>query len=119
MARSESYDPTALLEPDLVLPEQLCGKSAANLTGEFGLLWAVFVDGIQTYCREVLRGALTGLTYREVDRWIFRPDSDAVTSFSNLCELFDIDPRRLRRGLMHFRAHPDRKILEMFGRHAA
>jgi hypothetical protein len=114
----QSFDPTTLIEPEVVLPEQFYGSSKAR-TGEFGLLWAVFIDGIQTYCREILRGATNGLAYREVERWIFRPDSDAITSFSTLCELFGIDPRRLRRGLLRFREHPDRRILEILSRHAA
>jgi hypothetical protein len=113
------YDPNNLLEPDLVLPEQLADSSPKSRSGEFGLLWAVFVDGIQTYCREVIRGATNGLAYREVERWIFRPDSDALTSFSNLCELFEIDVRRLRRSLLRFRDNPDRKVLEILNVRAA
>ena len=113
------YDPNNLLEPDFILPEQFNDTSNRVRTGEFGLLWAVFVDGIQTYCREVIRGATNGLAYREVERWIFRPDSDALTSFSNLCDLFGIDPRRLRRGLLRFRENPDRKILDILNLHAA
>ncbi|MGH7819384.1 MAG: hypothetical protein ACREQ9_06410, partial [Candidatus Binatia bacterium] len=122
MAGSEDkgvWDPHGLLEPDFILPEQLYEHSNANRTGEFGLLWAVFVDGIQTYCREVLRGATRGLAYREVERWIFRPDSDALTSFSNLCELFGIDPRRMRRGLLRFRENPDAKVLDILKLNAA
>lgn len=114
-----AWDPNSLIEPDLILPEQLHETSTANRTGEFGLLWAVFTDGIQTYCREVLRGATNGIVFREVERWIFRPDSDALTSFSSLCELFAIDPRRLRRGLLRFRENPDRKVLELLNLHAA
>jgi hypothetical protein len=67
----------------------------------------------------VLHGTTRGLVYREVERWIFRPDSDALTSFSNLCELFDIDPRRLRRGLVRFRDNPDRRVLEILNLNAA
>ncbi len=114
-----SWDPNSLIEPELILPEQLRDKTAANRSGEFGLLWAVFVDGIQTYCREVLRGATCGLAYREVERWIFRPDSDALTSFSNLCELFGIDPKRLRRGLLRFREHPNQGVLDILKLNAA
>lgn len=114
-----SWDPFSLLEPELILPEQLQEKSRANRTGEFGLLWAVFVDGIQTYCRETLRGATTNLSYREVERWIFRPDSDALTSFSSLCELFGIDPKRLRRALVGFRERPSREVLELISHTAA
>ncbi|MGH7897767.1 MAG: hypothetical protein ACREQQ_07435 [Candidatus Binatia bacterium] len=116
---AKTWDPTSLLEPDFILPEQLGAASAVARNGEFALLWAVFADGIQSYCREVLRGATEGLAYREVERWIFRPNSDALTSFSSLCELFGIDPRRLRRALLHFRENPDRGVLQILTQNAA
>jgi len=107
------WDPNSLIEADIILPEQLQGGSVAARTGEFGLLWAVFTDGVQTYCREVLSGSTTSLTYREVERWIFRPNSDAITSFSSLCELFGIDARRMRRALIRFREQPSEGILNL------
>ena len=79
------WDPTALLEPDLVVPGQLDEGSEPRKQGEIGLLWAVFLDGLSTYCREVSRHDETSLAYREVHPWIFRGDSDALPSFSSLC----------------------------------
>lgn len=125
MARSTAgaghgaWDPSSLLESDIILPEQLEDGSVAGRTGEFGLLWAVYTDGIQTYCREVLYGNITSLSYREVERWIFRPNSDAITSFSTLCELFGIDPRRMRRALIRFREQPSEGILNLLTINAA
>lgn len=107
------------LTDGLILPEQLQSSSSVMQNGEFGLLWAVFIDGIQTYCRETLSGSTTSLAYREVERWIFRPGSDAITSFSSLCELFGVEARQLRRGLLVFRAHPSPAILELLNVHAA
>ena len=119
VSSGKDWNPNSLLEVDLILPEQLEGGSLADRTGEFGLLWAVFTDGIQAYCAEILRGSTTSLTYREVERWIFRPNSDAITSFSSLCELFGIDARRMRRGLIRFREHPSEGILNLLSIHAA
>jgi len=119
VSSTQNWDPNSLIEADFILPEQLGGTSAALRTGEFSLLWAVFSDGIQSYCRQVLRGGTRSLTYREVEQWIFRPSSDAITSFSSLCELFGIDPRRMRRALLHFRENPQQGILELFTRNAA
>lgn len=110
---SDHWDPKSLIEAEVILPEQLHNGSVANRAGEFGLLWAVFTDGTQTYCREILHGSTTSFTYREVERWIFRPNSDAITSFSSLCELFGIDPRRMRRALLRFREHPSEGILSL------
>jgi hypothetical protein len=114
-----AWDPNSLLESDVILPAQLEDSGVAGRTGEFGLLWAVYTDGIQTFCREVLRGTTTSLSYREVERWIFRPNSDAITSFSTLCELFGIDPRRMRRALIRFREHPSEGILNLLTVNAA
>ena len=119
VSSGKDWNPNSLLEVDLILPEQLEGGSLADRTGEFGLLWAVFADGIQAYCAEILRGSTTSLTYREVERWIFRPNSDAITSFSSLCELFGIDARRMRRALIRFREHPSEGILNLLSIHAA
>jgi hypothetical protein len=119
VSSGKDWNPNSLLEADFILPEQLEGGSVADRTGEFGLLWAVFTDGIQAYCAEILRGSTTSLTYREVERWIFRPNSDAITSFSSLCELFGIDPRRMRRALIRFREHPSEGILNLLSVHAA
>jgi hypothetical protein len=112
-------DPNSLIEPDFILPSQLQGSTVAARTGECELLWAVFTDGIQSYCRGVLCGSTESLAYREVHRWIFRPNSDAITSFSNLCELFGIDPRKMRRALLRFQEHPNVDLLSLLSVDAA
>src|SRR5947207_11618099 len=88
------WDPASLMEGDRILPEQLRGKG--NRSGEIDLLMAVFEDGIRTYCEEIARGSTTSPKYLEVEDWILRSDSDAVTSFASLCELFGIDAQRTR-----------------------
>ena len=112
-------DVNRLFEPDLVLPEQFGRGSALGRSGEFGLLWKVFTDGIETYCREILRGSTSDRAYREVECWIFRSNSDAITSFATLCELFGIDGRRMRRALIRFRDHPSEGILNLVAVKAA
>lgn len=113
------WDPLSLTDAEFILSSQLERSGVANRTGEFCLLWAVFTDGIHTYCREVVRGPTGSLAYREVERWIFRPSSDAITSFSSLCELFGLDPRRLRRALVRFREHPSLELIEILTQRAA
>src|SRR5688572_13498402 len=92
---TSSWAPSSLIEPDCVLPEQFFAHDRVPRHGARALLWAVFIDGIRTYCAEV--GRPNGLAYREAAGWIFRPDSEAATSFSTLCLLFEIDARQLRR----------------------
>ena len=113
------WDPTALLEPDLVVPGQLDESSEPRKQGEIGLLWAVFLDGLSTYCREVSRHDETSLAYREVHHWIFRGDSDALTSFSSLCEMFGLDARRLRRRLLALRENPNSDLGRLLLQQAA
>ena len=112
-------DANCLFEPDLVLPEQLARGGAPQRTGEFELLWTVFTDGIETYCREILRGSTSDRVYRDVECWIFRSNPDAITSFANLCELFGIDARRMRRALIRFRENPNEGILNLVAVKAA
>jgi hypothetical protein len=112
-------DANYLFEPDLVLPEQFARGGTSGRSGEFELLWTVFADGIQTYCREILRGSTSDRVYREVEYWIFQSNSDAITSFANLCELFGIDARRMRRALIRFRENPSEGILNLIAAKAA
>lgn len=114
-----TWDAVSMLEPDSLLPSQFHTDSLERLSGARGLLWAVFLDGIQTYCQAVSRRETHTLEYREANRWIFRPDSDAITSFTALCALFQIDPRRLRRRLLDYRETPSGTLAEIFELQAA
>src|ERR1043166_532766 len=78
----------ASLEGDFIVPEQL--PRNGNCGGERDLLMAVFEDGIRLYCEQIARGSTTSPEFREVEDWILSSDSDAVTSFVSLCELFGI-----------------------------
>ena len=116
---SDGDDQQSLFAESIVLPVQLQSALSVSQSREFALLWAVFIDGIQTYCYEIYAGTTTSLAFREVERWIFRPSSDAITSFSTLCELFSTDAARLRRALLQFREHPNPAILELLNLRAA
>jgi DNA-binding response OmpR family regulator len=116
---SDGDDQQQLFAENVILPEQLQNATSRIHSSEFALLWALFIDGIQTYCYEIYVGTTTSLAYREVERWIFRPSSDAITSFSTLCELFGADAARLRRALLLFREHPNPAILELLNLRAA
>jgi DNA-binding response OmpR family regulator len=115
--RLRSRPPTAPRTKEHIPPtmQRLCANKEAEsrrqkpsiLDGELGLLWAIFDDGIQTYCREVVQGTISTLEYREVERWVFRSGDDAVTSFGSLCDLFGIDPKRMRGLLLKLRDRPD------------
>lgn len=100
----------SLFEPQIVLPVQMSGGGESRRTGAVGLLWALLVDGVRVYCTEILAGRRAGLAYRETERWIFDSESLSPTSFAGLCQIFDLDARSLRRGLLEFRDHPRPRI---------
>lgn len=110
---SHGWDANDLLEPELLLASQIETSDRARSSGELALLWTVFIDGIRTYCMGAARERSDTLAVREAEWWIFRPDSDALTSFGILCAIFGFDPRRLRRGLRRFRAEPDPAITRL------
>jgi hypothetical protein len=111
--------PELNIEPEIILPSQCLSHRPHDMSAERALLWAVFIDGIQSYCVQVIIGAVHGPEFREVERWIFSREEDALTSFHSLCELFEIDARGLRRGLLEFREHPTREVAQYFRREAA
>jgi hypothetical protein len=90
------------LENDVILPEQW-NAPPQPLGGEIALLWMVLMDGIRTYQDAVERGATYGADFRETERWILSRSEAHVTSFRSLCEIFRIDPTRLRRKLLAIR----------------
>ena len=93
--------------PDLVLPEQFFpdrpGSSA--LSGERALMWAVLVDGIESFRRTALsRLERDAEEYAETLVWLVATDWDSVFSFVNLCEMFGFDPGPLRQALLDWQA---------------
>jgi hypothetical protein len=89
---------------DLKLVDYVPPLTARSGAGQ--LLWAVLIDGLETYCRHVLHGGTDHLEFREAETWIFSLDSRAPNSFNSLCDLFEIDTTRLRRTLARLRENP-------------
>jgi len=93
--------------PELVLPEQFFpdrpGSSA--LSGERALMWAVLVDGIESFRRTAhSRLERDREEYVETVDWLMAEDWESVFSFTNLCEMFGFDPLPLRRALLQWEA---------------
>ena len=112
------WDPGTLIAPDVLLPEQRQFTNGER-TGAEALLWAVLMDGIRTYCVATIRRDTRNLAYREAEHWLFGLESDALTSFVNLCRVFDIDPRRLRAKLREFTVEPGAAVTALLDREAA
>jgi hypothetical protein len=94
----------ASLEPDTVLPEQFFAEQQPNWSGELSLLWTVFIDGIETFKKEVVLGNEGSEAYLETIEWLQVRGSDSIFSFESLCETFGFDPGWVRRALVAWRA---------------
>ena len=108
-----------LIEPNVAPLASLQVESARRRQGAQALLWALLITGIETYCRGILSGATEGLEYREAERWIFSPYDRGFTGFANLCEVFALDTRSIRRALLAFRDDPRPEIMALLQRDAA
>jgi hypothetical protein len=101
----EPVDPAAFanLEPDFILPEQFFPEQGPNWSGELSLLWTVFSDGIETFRKEITLGRERSEVFLETLDWIQVTGSDSIFSFERLCELFQLNPARVRRSLFGWR----------------
>lgn len=117
-AIASSWEPGILVASD---PSD--GDRAASVlkerSGAAALLWAILMDGIRTYCTGMARGDTSSLAFREAEHWLFGLQSDALTSFENLCRVFDIDPRVLRRRLRAYADGPSADFWSLLDREAA
>ena len=104
---------------DPALMDQFGNAARAPRSGERALLWALLVDGLQTYCHALQRGKTATPEYRETERWLFHSDAVGITSFLGLCDIFGVDSRALRRRLLDFRERPSREFTELLQAEAA
>jgi hypothetical protein len=96
-----------LLGADAVLPEQFWNvqDGTTHLSGERGLMWAVFADGIDTYRRNAHGTSLRQRTeFKEAEGWVLSTDWDWPFSFVNLCETFGFNPCGVRDALEAFKS---------------
>ena len=93
----------AALESDLILPEQFFPEQEPEWSGELTLMWTVFVDGIESFRKEILRGNESSEEFVETMDWIEETGSDRVFSFDSLCETFGLDGEWVRVALLSWR----------------
>ncbi len=98
---------TGVFQPDLLLPSQfftvLRGRSQGD--GQRRLMIAVLEDAIECFQKYVdtkdNRGRQLG---NEAEEWFLTDDPNWLFSFANVCEILDLDPDFLRRGLCAWKA---------------
>jgi len=92
----------ALFEPHTILPVQFFTRLQRNAawTGEQRLMAAILEDAIAVSCKPEPPRTSKGRTLlRESLRWVRSNDRTWTFSFLRICEMLDMDPSAIRRGL--------------------
>jgi len=100
-----------MMSADAVLPEQYFRPEHGTIytSGERGLMWAVFADGIESYRRNVgAKGPERKLEFMEAEHWVFSTDWDWPFSFVNLCQMFGFSSHAIRGALLQWKCQQRR-----------
>ncbi len=111
-----------LFIPQVVLPSQffLGPSRRAALRGEHRLVFAILEDAIRVYLKECTARRPRGRhLFRKAEEWIFSTDSRWIFSFERVCEVLQIDPQYLRRGLLGWRRRALQRRLSLVVRDGA
>ena len=91
-----------LFEPDTLLPIQYFEAMRRKhlLEGEKRLVLSVLEDAVECFMKCIDSPTNKGQRlYRDADEWINLEDKYWVFSFDNVCDMLDINPEYMRRGL--------------------
>jgi hypothetical protein len=91
-----------LFEPDTLLPIQYFEAMRRKhlLEGEKRLILSVLEDGIECFMKYINAPTNKGQKlFRDAEEWINLEDRHWIFSFDNVCEMLDINPDYMRRGL--------------------
>lgn len=99
-----------LFEGDVIAPEQYLENFTRtnNLEPEQELMLAILTDAVECilkYCEDP--GAMRVKLFNEAQEWLFAQDERDPFSFLNVCEILNLDPNYLRRGI---RARIDARV---------
>ena len=96
-----------LFEPDTLLPIQYFEAMRRKhlLEGEKRLILSVLEDAVECFMKCIDASTSKGQRlYRDADEWIWLEDKHWVFSFDNVCDMLDINPEYMRRGLRDWKA---------------
>src|SRR6185369_11550151 len=96
-----------LFQPDLLLPSQFNDRfrRRRQLDGERRLMLAVLEDAVEMYRKHCgPRPGRNRQLFLDAEEWIENDDRTWVFSFLNLCDVLELDPEYLRRGLHALKA---------------
>ncbi len=96
-----------LFEPDTLLPIQYFEAMRRKhlLEGEKRLVLSVLEDAVECFMKCIDSSTNKGQRlFRDAEEWITLEDKKWVFSFDNVCEMLDVNPEYLRRGLRDWKA---------------
>ena len=99
-----------LFEPDTLLPIQYFEAMRRKhlLEGEKRLILSVLEDAVECFMKCIESPTSKGQRlFRDADEWIALEDKRWVFSFDNVCDMLDINPDYMRRGLRQWK---ERKV---------
>src|SRR3984893_5525177 len=99
-----------LFEPDTLLPIQYFEAMRRKhlLEGEKRLILSVLEDAIECFMKCIDSPTNKGQKlFRDAEEWINLQDKHCVFPFDNVCDMLDIHPEYMRRGL---RACKEKKL---------
>jgi hypothetical protein len=102
-----------LFEPDTLLPIQYfeAMRKKHLLEGEKRLILSVLEDAVECFMKCIDASSNKGQRlFRDADEWIALEDKHWVFSFDNVCDMLDINPEYMRRGLKQWK---ERKLVAM------
>ena len=103
---SHPLEADTLFQPDTILPLQYFERMRRNafLQGEKKLLLAVLEDAVGCFQKYSFAHDKKGRArFEDAEHWIMEESDDGVFSFNAVCELLEIDPDYLRRGLLKWK----------------
>jgi len=106
------FDPSAVLEPVALLPEQLDPRVREDLGGSRALMLAVLEEAIQCLDGDATATA-AGKRAREASRarqWVRTRDPSLLFSFESVCEILDIESEPLREALLVKLQHDEVRV---------
>jgi hypothetical protein len=95
-----------LFEPDTLLPIQYfeAMRKKHLLEGEKRLILSVLEDAVECFMKCIDSPTSKGQRlFRDADEWINLEDKHWVFSFDNVCDMLDINPDYMRRGLRQWK----------------
>ncbi len=120
-----------LFEPDALLPAQFYAafRGGSSVRGEKRLMLAVLQDALECYQKYAFAKDGPGRQlFADANGWIASDDRHWYFSFENICDVLEIDPGYLRRGVQQWRlqqsqagnqttAQPPLVLVEELARH--